>query len=244
MSRIAAAVVLALLAAVPLVAAVEPPVPLRSPLPWVPDELAGSGLTPEAAVRVSIDERGIVRKVEVLSIRPTTDYDEIVRQELVETLSRWRYAPERRDGVPEATTLEWRVRFPASAEAERERREDGGVGAGVPRRFGRRGGRRRRRAAAQPDPRAAPAAATGDARSGGHRRARPTRLRSTSTRRRRHTSSSSATPMTREPPASSPTISRRSSMPWRPSCCRASTCCPRGPSSRWSSTAATTSTAS
>ena len=131
MSRIAAAVVLALLGAARLWAAVEPPVPLRAPLPLVPDELAGSGVTPEAAVRVSIDERGIVRKVEVLSIRPTTDYDEIVRQELVETLSRWRYAPERRDGEPEATTLEWRVRFPASAEAERERREDGSVGAGL-----------------------------------------------------------------------------------------------------------------
>ncbi len=122
---------LAVLAAAPLAAAVEPPVPLRAPLPLVPDELAGSGVTPEAAVRVSIDERGIVRKVEVLSIRPSTDYDEVVRQELVETLLKWRYAPQRRDGEPEATTLEWRVRFPGPAEAEKERREDGASGTGL-----------------------------------------------------------------------------------------------------------------
>lgn len=129
MKHIAVAAVLSLLGAAGFAATVEPPVPLRSPLPLVPDVLAGSGVTPEASVRVTIDERGIVRKVEVLAIHPSTDFDEAVRQELVDTLSMWRYAPQRRDGEAEPTTLEWRIRFPAPAEAEKERRGDGGSGS-------------------------------------------------------------------------------------------------------------------
>jgi len=109
---------LALAAASPLVAAVEPPIPLRTPPPMVPEETAGSGLAPEARVRISIDARGAVAAVEVLTIEPVTENDALYRAELVETLSRWRYAPQRRDGVPEPTRLEWRVRFPAREAAD------------------------------------------------------------------------------------------------------------------------------
>src|SRR5512143_1364276 len=104
---------LAVALAAPGAAVVVPPVPVRTPQLFVPDEIAGSGLAPEAAVRVTIDARGTVTRVETLSITPSSEYDELFRARLTETLSRWRYAPQLRDGVPEATTLEWRVRFPA-----------------------------------------------------------------------------------------------------------------------------------
>ena len=107
----------ALLASAPSRAAVEPPYPLRTPTPLVPEETAGSGLVPEARVRIGIDARGAVERVEVLSIEPSTEHDARFLAVLVETLSQWRYAPQRRDGVPEATSLEWRVRFPARDES-------------------------------------------------------------------------------------------------------------------------------
>ncbi len=92
---------------------VEAPVPLLSPLPLVPPETAGSGLAPEARVRVELNERGIVTAVEVASIRPSTEHDARFEAALQRTLRQWRYAPQRRDGVAEPTSLEWLVRFPA-----------------------------------------------------------------------------------------------------------------------------------
>jgi hypothetical protein len=118
--------VLALALAAPLAGAVAPPVPLRTPPLLVPFGLAGSALSPEAAVRVSIDARGVVSRVDVLSIEPSSENDERYREELVETLSRWRYAPQRRDGVAEATALEWRVRFPAGSGIAAGERPGGG----------------------------------------------------------------------------------------------------------------------
>lgn len=109
----------ALLTSAPIGAAVEPPHPLRTPTPLVPEETAGSGLVPEARVRIGIDARGVVERVEVLSIEPSTEHDARFHAALIETLSRWRYAPQRRDGVPEATRLEWRVQFPARIESGR-----------------------------------------------------------------------------------------------------------------------------
>ena len=81
----------------------------------VPDETAGSGLSPEVAVRLSIDERGKVSAVEVGSITPSSEYDAFFRQRVTETLASWRFAPATKDGRPVASTLDWRVRFPAKA---------------------------------------------------------------------------------------------------------------------------------
>jgi len=115
-ARAAALVVVAALAGAGTGAAeVVPAVPLRTPQPLVPEETAGRGLAPEASVRVAVDARGRVERVEVLSITPSSEFDALFREELVETLSGWRYAPQIRDGVAEGTTLEWRVRFPASS---------------------------------------------------------------------------------------------------------------------------------
>jgi hypothetical protein len=93
-----------------------PPVPLRTPSPLVPVETAGSGLAPEARVRIALDARGRVERVEVLRIEPASEFDDLFRATLEATLAEWRYAPQRRDGVAEPTTLEWRVRFPSREE--------------------------------------------------------------------------------------------------------------------------------
>lgn len=89
------------------------PLAIHAPPLLVPEETAGSGLAPEAAVKISIDPRGTVTEVEVVSIDPSTDQDELFRARLVETLSKWRFAPATRDGKTEASVLDWRVRFPA-----------------------------------------------------------------------------------------------------------------------------------
>lgn len=81
----------------------------------VPDETAGSGISPEVAVRLSIDERGRVALVEVRSITPSSEYDGLFRERVTETLLSWRFAPATKGGHPVASTLDWRVRFPAKA---------------------------------------------------------------------------------------------------------------------------------
>lgn len=91
------------------------PFAIHAPQLMVPDETAGSGISPEVAVRLSIDERGKVSAVEVRSIAPASEYDEQFREEVTETLSSWRFAPATKDGRPIASTLDWRVRFPAKA---------------------------------------------------------------------------------------------------------------------------------
>ncbi|HEX9659116.1 MAG TPA: hypothetical protein VGA18_02410, partial [Rhodothermales bacterium] len=108
-------------------ATLHPPVPLHTPPLWVPAETAGSGVAPEAKVRVHLDDRGSVTQVEVLAIVPSTEFDSLFEKNLVATLLRWRYAPQIRDGVAEATTLDWVVRFPAKSE-----RQDGAVSDGDP----------------------------------------------------------------------------------------------------------------
>jgi TonB family protein len=109
---IVGAVLVALLAAA-APAAAEGPLAIHAPPLQVPDEAAGSGLAPEAAVKISIDDRGAVSKVEVVSVTPSSDYDEYFRQSLADTVSTWRFAPATENGKPVPSTLDWRVRFPA-----------------------------------------------------------------------------------------------------------------------------------
>ena len=96
------------------------PLALRSPPLLVPDETAGLGISPEVAVKLSIDARGRVAAVEVVSITPSTEYDALFRERVVATFSGWRFAPATREGRPVAATLEWKVRFPAKAAATEE----------------------------------------------------------------------------------------------------------------------------
>ena len=55
--------------------------PLRPPV-----EVAGTNLAPEVKVRVTVDERGRVSDVEVLSIQPESEYDEFFRRNTIEEL--------------------------------------------------------------------------------------------------------------------------------------------------------------
>src|SRR4051812_38385397 len=98
-------------------AAAEGPLAIHAPAVGVPEATAGSGLAPEAAVKISIDERGAVTKVEVVAITPSSEYDGLFRKELIDKLSQWRYAPAVEHGKPVASTLDWRLRFPARASA-------------------------------------------------------------------------------------------------------------------------------
>lgn len=93
----------------------EGPFAIRTPQLMVPEETAGSGLSPEVAVRLTIDERGRVSAVDVQSITPASDFDAFFRDEVVNTLSDWRFAPATTNGKPVASTLDWRVRFPVKA---------------------------------------------------------------------------------------------------------------------------------
>ena len=93
----------------------EGPFAIRTPQLMVPEETAGSGLSPEVAVRLTIDERGRVSAVDVQSITPASDFDAFFRDEVVETLSDWRFAPATTNGKPVASTLDWRARFPVKA---------------------------------------------------------------------------------------------------------------------------------
>lgn len=102
----------------------EPPVLLRGTQPFTPEEAAGSGLAPEVQVRVTVDEQGRVAEVEVLEIKPSSEYDDLFRQVTVETVGSWRYAPARAGGEAVATTLTWGVQFQA-----REARD--GISAGL-----------------------------------------------------------------------------------------------------------------
>ncbi len=93
----------------------EGPFAIRSPQLMVPDETAGSGLSPEVAVRLAIDDRGRVSAVDVQSITPASEYDAYFRAEVIETLSEWRFAPATKGGKAVASTLDWRVRFPVKS---------------------------------------------------------------------------------------------------------------------------------
>lgn len=101
------------LAALSRGAAAEGPLAIHGLPVGVPEATAGSGLAPEAAVKISIDERGVVTKVDVVSISPSSEHDALFRDELVKTISLWRFAPAREAGRPVASTLDWRLRFPA-----------------------------------------------------------------------------------------------------------------------------------
>lgn len=100
----------------PLVAqpsAVEdrPPVALHQTPILTPRETAGSGLAPEVKLRVVVDERGRPAQVDVLEIVPTSSYDELFRQTVVDTVESWRWAPAIVDGQPAPKTLEWTLQF-------------------------------------------------------------------------------------------------------------------------------------
>jgi len=92
-----------------------PPVLLRDSLLLTPVDAAGSGVAPEVDVRLTVDRRGRVTRVEVLSIKPSSGYDDAFRQAVEETLRGWRYAPAWRNGEAVESTLRWTIQFQKKA---------------------------------------------------------------------------------------------------------------------------------
>lgn len=115
MTHRALALAALVLLGLPPAAPAERPLALHAPALLAPAEAAGSGIAPEVAVKLAIDARGRVTSVQVVSITPPSELDELFRARVVETLSAWRFAPATSDGKAVDGTLDWRVRFPAVA---------------------------------------------------------------------------------------------------------------------------------
>ncbi len=95
------------------------PVAIRSYQLLVPHELAGSGIDPEAEVRVEIDAAGAVSGVEVLAIEPSSEFDDLLRFQVERSVGAWRYGPARdEEGNAVPSSLSWRMKF-QSPEEER-----------------------------------------------------------------------------------------------------------------------------
>ncbi len=99
-------------------AVADGPLALHAPPLLVPEAAYGLGLAPEVAVKLTIDARGTVTSVQVLAITPTSEYDALFRDQVVGTLSAWRFAPATESGLAVPSTLDWRVRFPAKVRSE------------------------------------------------------------------------------------------------------------------------------
>ncbi len=93
----------------------RPAVLLRKALFLTPPKAAGSGLAPEVKVRVVVDEHGRVAEAEVLSVEPSTEYDEIFREATLKDLQAQRYAPAVVNGEEVEKTLEWSIQFKPAA---------------------------------------------------------------------------------------------------------------------------------
>jgi len=89
----------------------RPPVPIRTPAPETPIETAGTGRAPEVAVRVTVAADGRAQDVQVLSVRPSDEFDALFERATKQTLSEWHYAPRLIDGQPAEATLSFTIQF-------------------------------------------------------------------------------------------------------------------------------------
>jgi TonB family protein len=112
-------VVAAAFAALAALARADGPLAIHSPALLTPPETAGAGIAPEVAVKLAIDARGKVTSVQVLSITPASEYDALFRDAVIDTLSHWRFSPATKDGHTVESSLDFRVRFPATLAEQR-----------------------------------------------------------------------------------------------------------------------------
>ncbi len=89
----------------------RPPVVLFDPKPTLPIEAIDSPIAPEATVQVSIDAKGRVTQVEILSLTPSTEFDAAYQRSLRETIGQWRFSPKYESGSPIPTKLQWTTKF-------------------------------------------------------------------------------------------------------------------------------------
>lgn len=100
------------------------PVLLRSFSLFTPVGTAGTGLAPEVRLRVYLDPRGRVEKVEILEVEPSSKFDDLFRAEIEQSLKSWRYAPKIEAGKAVPATLEWTVQFKPRTESEAPQNSD------------------------------------------------------------------------------------------------------------------------
>ena len=107
--------------------AVTPAVGIRTPQLRSPEAVAEAAIDPEVEVKVDIDATGAVSRVQILSIEPSTRFDDLLRASVTESLKRWRYGPAR-DGAdnPVPSSMSWRMKFLSTARGSRS--ESGGTG--------------------------------------------------------------------------------------------------------------------
>ncbi len=87
-----------------------PVVILRSLM--TPPEIAQTGQAPEVQIKATIDARGNVSSVDVLSVTPSTEFDPVVVEATKQLIGSWRYAPARTaSGEPKETVLQWTMDY-------------------------------------------------------------------------------------------------------------------------------------
>ncbi len=92
--------------------AVTPAVGIRTPPLLSPAEMASAGMDPEVELKIDIDEAGVVSRVQVLAIEPSTRFDDLLRSAVTEGLKRWRYGPARdAEDNPVPSSMSWRMKF-------------------------------------------------------------------------------------------------------------------------------------
>jgi len=97
------------------------PVAIRSYQLFSPPELAGTGIAPEVEIRVKVDVHGAVAQVDVLTIEPSSRFDQFLQLQVARNVGAWRFGPARdEEGNAVASTLTWRMKF--------QGRERGGTG--------------------------------------------------------------------------------------------------------------------
>ncbi len=93
---------------------------LRRTLLLTPTEMLGQSTAPEVRVELQIDARGRVTDARALSITPSSELDDILREHVRTSLGGWRFAPALREGEPVPSSIELMVQYRAFANSPRE----------------------------------------------------------------------------------------------------------------------------
>lgn len=71
----------------------QSPIPIYTPNPTTPEVALGVDVMPTARLKLSIDENGRVPSLEVLTIEPSSEYDDAMKQAIGDAVKRWRSGP-------------------------------------------------------------------------------------------------------------------------------------------------------
>lgn len=89
----------------------RPALAIYRPLPSTPLQADGTDLQPVVRARLTVDPRGKVTRVVVLSIEPASRFDRHFLRAAVRGLNEWRFRPALRDGAPVEAEVPVTLRF-------------------------------------------------------------------------------------------------------------------------------------